>query len=47
LEIGELANDKFRGIFKLTYAGDAYIEIQTKVQVSYFIRKFHTFYLFI
>ncbi|RCI03806.1 ERMES complex subunit [Rhizopus stolonifer] len=34
LEIGELDNDKFRGIFKLTYAGDAYIEIQTKVQAN-------------
>jgi distribution and morphology protein 34 len=34
LEIGELATDKFRGIFKLTYSGDAYIVLQTKVQVS-------------
>ncbi|KAI8984735.1 hypothetical protein BDF20DRAFT_834226 [Mycotypha africana] len=34
LEIGELGNDKFRGIFKLTYAGDAHIEIQTKVQAN-------------
>ncbi|KAG0745363.1 hypothetical protein G6F57_008282 [Rhizopus arrhizus] len=34
LEIGELGNDKFRGIFKLSYAGDAYIEIQTKVQAN-------------
>ncbi|OBZ85413.1 Mitochondrial distribution and morphology protein 34 [Choanephora cucurbitarum] len=34
LEIGELGNDKFRGIFKLVYAGDAYIEIQTKVQAN-------------
>lgn len=34
LEIGELGNDKFRGIFKLNYAGDAYIEVQTKVQVT-------------
>ncbi|KAI9478017.1 MAG: hypothetical protein EXX96DRAFT_569290 [Benjaminiella poitrasii] len=34
LEIGELANDKFRGIFKLKYAGDAYIEIKTKVQAN-------------
>ncbi|OAC98417.1 hypothetical protein MUCCIDRAFT_149818, partial [Mucor lusitanicus CBS 277.49] len=34
LEIGELGNDKFRGIFKLTYAGDAYIEVQTKVQAN-------------
>ncbi|CAO3614868.1 unnamed protein product [Cunninghamella blakesleeana] len=34
LEIGELTTDKFRGIFKLTYAGDAYIVLQTKVQVN-------------
>ncbi|CEG70494.1 Putative Mitochondrial distribution and morphology protein 34 [Rhizopus microsporus] len=34
LEIGELSTDKFRGIFKLTYCGDAYIVIQTKVQAN-------------
>ncbi|KAI9478166.1 MAG: hypothetical protein EXX96DRAFT_569813 [Benjaminiella poitrasii] len=34
LEIGELLTDKFRGIFKLTYSGDAYIVIQTKVQAN-------------
>lgn len=34
LEVGDLATDKFRGIFKLTYAGDAYIVVQTKVQVN-------------
>ncbi|KAG2187062.1 hypothetical protein INT44_003290 [Umbelopsis vinacea] len=34
LEIGELATDKFRGIFKLTYSGDAYIVLQTKVQAN-------------
>ncbi|KAI9250615.1 hypothetical protein BY458DRAFT_524564 [Sporodiniella umbellata] len=34
LEIGELGNENFRGIFKLSYAGDAYIEIQTKVQAN-------------
>ncbi|KAF7731249.1 ERMES complex subunit [Apophysomyces ossiformis] len=34
LEIGELTMDKFRGIFKLTYAGDAYIVLQTKVQAN-------------
>ncbi|KAG1446238.1 hypothetical protein G6F56_009638 [Rhizopus delemar] len=34
LEIGELSTDKFRGIFKLTYCGDAYIVIQTKVQAK-------------
>ncbi|CAG8537672.1 3922_t:CDS:2 [Ambispora gerdemannii] len=34
LEIGELALDKFRGIFKLTYSGDAYLVLQTKVQAN-------------
>lgn len=34
LEIGDLSTDRFRGIFRLTYAGDAYIVLQTKVQVS-------------
>ncbi|KAI9266735.1 hypothetical protein BDA99DRAFT_436208 [Phascolomyces articulosus] len=34
LEVGELTTDKFRGIFKLTYAGDAYIVLQTKVQAN-------------
>jgi hypothetical protein len=34
LEIGDLALDKFRGIFKLTYSGDAYIVLQTNVQAN-------------
>ncbi|ORX61949.1 hypothetical protein DM01DRAFT_1331424 [Hesseltinella vesiculosa] len=34
LEIGELTTNKFRGIFKLTYAGDAFIVLQTKVQAN-------------
>src|SRR5271170_1336006 len=34
LEIGELGEDKFRGVFKLKYSGDAYIVLQTKVQVN-------------
>ncbi|GAA96963.1 uncharacterized protein L969DRAFT_66775 [Mixia osmundae IAM 14324] len=34
LEIGDLAMDRFRGIFKLTYAGDAYIELETKIQAN-------------
>ncbi|KAL0074434.1 hypothetical protein J3Q64DRAFT_1778064 [Phycomyces blakesleeanus] len=34
LEIGELSTDKFRGIFKLTYNGDAHIVLQTKVQAN-------------
>lgn len=34
LEIGDLAEDRFRGIFKMSYAGDAYLTLQTKVQVN-------------
>ncbi|KAJ3107805.1 AdoMet-dependent rRNA methyltransferase spb1 [Phlyctochytrium planicorne] len=34
LEIGELAEERFRGIFKLTYSGDAYVVLQTKVQAN-------------
>ncbi|OAD79644.1 hypothetical protein PHYBLDRAFT_99552, partial [Phycomyces blakesleeanus NRRL 1555(-)] len=34
LEIGELTTDTFRGIFKLTYKGDAHIVLQTKVQAN-------------
>ncbi|ORY83533.1 hypothetical protein BCR35DRAFT_303395 [Leucosporidium creatinivorum] len=34
LEIGDLSTDRFRGIFRLTYAGDAYIVLQTKVQAN-------------
>lgn len=34
LEIGDLAEDKFRGLFKLKYRGDAYIVLQTKVQIN-------------
>ncbi|KAL5031856.1 hypothetical protein BDV3_000816 [Batrachochytrium dendrobatidis] len=34
LEIGELAEDRFKGIFKLGYSGDAFILIKTKVQAN-------------
>ncbi|KAG4305974.1 hypothetical protein PORY_000884 [Pneumocystis oryctolagi] len=34
LEIGDLAEDRFRGLFKLKYTGDAYIVLQTKVQIN-------------
>ncbi|ORZ01210.1 hypothetical protein BCR43DRAFT_407320, partial [Syncephalastrum racemosum] len=34
LEVGELSMDKFRGIFRLAYGGDAYVVLQTKVQVN-------------
>ncbi|KAJ1539532.1 ERMES complex subunit [Nowakowskiella sp. JEL0078] len=35
LEIGDLAEERFRGIFKLTYTGDASVVLLTKVQVFY------------
>lgn len=34
LEIGDLAEDRFRGIFKLCYSGDAFLTLKTKVQAS-------------
>ena len=34
LEIGELSEERFRGIFKLTYSGDGFVVLQAKVQVS-------------
>ncbi|CAO1623701.1 unnamed protein product [Parajaminaea phylloscopi] len=34
LEIGDLSRDRFRGIFRLTYAGDAHIVLSTKVQAN-------------
>lgn len=34
LEIGDLAPDRFRGIFRLTYAGDAQLVLTTKVQAN-------------
>jgi hypothetical protein len=33
LEIGDLAEDRFRGIFKMCYSGDAYLTLRTRVQV--------------
>lgn len=33
LEVGDLAEDRFRGIFKMTYAGDAFLTLKTRVQV--------------
>ena len=33
-DIGDLTMDQFRGIFRLTYDGDAHIVLKTKVQVS-------------
>lgn len=34
LEIGELEKDRFRGIFKIKYDGDAHITLHTKVQAN-------------
>lgn len=33
LEIGDIAEDRFRGIFRMNYAGDAFLTLRTKVQV--------------
>ena len=35
LEIGDLAEDRFRGIFKMCYTGDAYLTLKTRVQVRH------------
>lgn len=34
LEIGDLADDRFRGIFKMSYSGDAYLTLKTCVQAN-------------
>lgn len=34
LEIGEVGNDRFRGIFKLNYDGDGFLTLSTKVQAN-------------
>jgi hypothetical protein len=33
LEIGDIADDRFRGIFKMCYSGDAFLTLKTRVQV--------------
>lgn len=38
LEIGDLAEDRFRGIFKMCYSGDAFLTLRTRVQVSLCVR---------
>lgn len=38
LEIGDLAEDRFRGIFRMNYEGDASLTLRTKVQVCILIR---------
>ena len=37
LEIGDLAEDRFRGIFKMCYTGDAFLTLKTRVQACYFV----------
>lgn len=34
LEVGDLAEDRFRGIFKMSYKGDAYLTLKTRVQAN-------------
>ncbi|KAK9237109.1 hypothetical protein V1525DRAFT_344731 [Lipomyces kononenkoae] len=34
LEIGDLADDRFRGVFKFTYNGDAFMSLQTLVEAN-------------
>lgn len=34
LEIGDLAEDRFRGIFKMAYSGDAFLTLRTRVQAN-------------
>jgi hypothetical protein len=38
LEIGDLAEDRFRGIFKMCYSGDAFLTLKTRVQVGHIFR---------
>jgi len=37
LEIGDIAEDRFRGIFKMCYSGDAFLTLKTRVQVRGYI----------
>lgn len=39
LEIGDLAEDRFRGIFKMVYTGDAFLTLKTRVQVCWMERR--------
>ena len=34
LEIGDLSRERFRGIFRFVYSGDAYLEFSTGVQAN-------------
>lgn len=41
LEIGDLAEDRFRGIFKMCYTGDAFLTLKTRVQVRCYMINRH------
>lgn len=34
LEIGDLSEERFKGIFKLVYTGDASVVVQTRIQAN-------------
>ena len=40
LEIGELSEERFKGVFKLNYSGDGYIVMRTRVQVRIVVTVF-------
>lgn len=44
LEIGDLAEDRFRGIFKMCYSGDAFLTLKTRVQVRLTFYSHHTYH---
>ena len=46
LEIGDLAEDRFRGIFKMCYTGDAFLTLKTRVQVGSKDERFLNRFLF-
>jgi mitochondrial distribution and morphology protein 34 len=46
LEIGDLAEDRFRGIFKMCYSGDAFLTLKTRVQVRSTTPTSHSFEAF-
>jgi len=41
MKIGDLSEEKFKGVFKIANQGDAFLVIQTIVQVLYIIFKFN------
>lgn len=47
LEIGDLSRDRFRGIFRFVYAGDAHLEMSTGVQANPLARNTEDMGLFV